>query len=107
MAITLTQAAANHIHHQLMDRQRGIGIRVGIKTTGCSGYAYVLEFADSIEPFDHVFEDKLVKIIIDDKSLIFLDGTEMDFVTEGVNSGIKFTNPNTKGECGCGESFTV
>jgi len=107
MPISLTPSAAKHIRNQLTERGEGIGIRIGVKTTGCSGYAYVLEFADTIEPLDHIFEDNLVKLIIDPKSLVFVDGLEMDFVTEGVNSGLKFINPNQTGECGCGESFSV
>ena len=84
-----------------------MGIRVGVKTSGCSGLAYVLEFVDDVEPEDQVFTSHGVNVIVDPKSLAYLDGTEMDFVKEGLNEGFKFTNPNQKGECGCGESFTV
>lgn len=107
MAISLTATAANHMAKQLEDRGHGLGIRVGVKTTGCSGMAYVLEFADKLEVGDQVFEDQGVKIIVDPKSLTYIDGTEMDFVKEGVNEGFEFRNPNAKGECGCGESFSV
>ena len=107
MAISLTDTAAKHMARQLADRGHGLGIRVGVKTTGCSGMAYVLEFADKLEVGDQVFEDHGVKIIVDPKSLAYIDGTEMDFVKEGVNEGFEFRNPNAKGECGCGESFSV
>lgn len=107
MTISLTQSAASHVAGQLESRGHGIGIRVGIKTTGCSGMAYVLEFVDKLEVGDSVFEDQGVKIIVDPKSLLFVDGTEMDYVKQGVNEGFEFSNPNAKGECGCGESFNV
>jgi len=107
MAISLTQSAAAHVQSQLDSRGRGLGIRVGVKTTGCSGMAYVLEFVDELMDEDQVFEGFGVKIIVDPKSLLYIDGTQMDFVKEGLNEGFKFTNPNSAGECGCGESFTV
>lgn len=107
MAITLTEAAANRVTTFLANRGKGVGLRLGVKTNGCSGMAYVMEFADAIEDTDVVFEDKSVKIIVDPKSLVYIDGTEMDFVREGLNEGFKFNNPNEKGACGCGESFTV
>lgn len=107
MAITLTESAARHVDACLKGRGKGEGVRVGIKTSGCSGLAYVLEFVDVVEAEDNVFESFGVKVIVDPKSLVYLDGTEMDFVKEGLNEGFKFTNPNQKGECGCGESFTV
>lgn len=107
MAITLTEKAANHVASQLANRGRGVGIRVGVTTTGCSGMAYVLEFVDELEDSDEVFEDHGVKIVVDPKSLVYIDGTEMDFVKTGVNEGFQFHNPNVKGECGCGESFSV
>lgn len=107
MAITLTEQAANRIHAFLIDRGKGVGLRLGVKTAGCSGMAYVLEFADQINANDIVFEDKNIKIIIDSKSLIYIDGTELDFVREGLNEGFKFNNPNISSECGCGESFNV
>jgi iron-sulfur cluster assembly protein len=95
------------VQSQLDARGRGLGIRVGVKTTGCSGMAYVLEFVDELMDEDQVFEGFGVKIIVDPKSLLYIDGTQMDFVKEGLNEGFKFTNPNSAGECGCGESFTV
>lgn len=107
MAITLTESAARHVDACLKGRGKGEGVRVGIKTSGCSGLAYVLEFVDAVEVEDRVFESHGVKVIVDPKSLVYLDGTEMDFVKEGLNEGFKFSNPNQKGECGCGESFTV
>ena len=91
----------------MINRGKGIGLRLGVKTTGCSGLAYVLEFVDELAAEDQVFEQKGVKIIVDAKSLIHLDGTELDFVKEGLNEGFQFNNPNAKGECGCGESFSV
>jgi iron-sulfur cluster assembly protein len=84
-----------------------VGLRLGVRTTGCSGMAYVLEFADEIEDSDVVFEDHGVKVIVDPKSLVYIDGTELDFAREGLNEGFKFNNPNVKDECGCGESFNV
>ncbi len=104
----MTEAAATHIRRYLDNRGKGIGLRLGIKTTGCSGMAYVLEFADEVEASDTMFEtDQGVKVIVDAKSLIYLDGTELDFAKEGLNEGFKFNNPNEKDSCGCGESFTV
>lgn len=107
MSITLTESAACHIRSFLDNRGSGVGLRLGVKTSGCSGMAYILEFADQINEEDIVFEDHDVKIIIDPKSLVYLSGTELDFVKEGLNEGFKFNNPNVKDECGCGESFTV
>ena len=107
MSITLTEAAANHVRGFLDNRGQGVGVRLGVKTTGCSGMAYILEFADDVNPEDKVVEDRGVKVIIDPKSLLYLDGTELDYTKEGLNEGFKFNNPNVKGECGCGESFTV
>ncbi|MEQ8955071.1 MAG: iron-sulfur cluster assembly protein IscA [Gammaproteobacteria bacterium] len=107
MAISITQQAAEHVARQLSERGHGVGIRVGIKTTGCSGMAYVLEFADKLEVGDQVFEDRGVKIVVDPKSLVYIDGTEMDYVKQGINEGFEFKNPNAKAECGCGESFSV
>ena len=107
MALTLTESAARHVTSCLEGRGQGLGVRVGVKTSGCSGLAYVLEFVDSAEAADAIFESFGVKVVVDPKSLAYLDGTEMDFVKEGLNEGFKFTNPNQKGECGCGESFTV
>ncbi|OCG09811.1 iron-sulfur cluster assembly protein IscA [Gilliamella apicola] len=107
MAITLTNSAANRVQAFLANRGKGIGLRLGVKTSGCSGMAYVLEFADIINDDDSVFEDKNVKVIVDKKSLVYIDGTELDFVKEGLNEGFKFNNPNAQNECGCGESFNV
>ena len=107
MAISMTFAAAEHVRRSLQGRGKGEGIRLGVRTTGCSGLAYVLEFVDAIESQDLVFENFGVKVIIDPKSLLYLDGTELDFTKEGLNEGFKFNNPNVRGECGCGESFNV
>ncbi len=107
MAITLSETAAERVQRFLTNRGKGIGLRLGVKTSGCSGMAYVLEFVDELDDADTVFEDKGVKVIIDQKSLAYLDGTELDFVKEGLNEGFKFNNPNVKDACGCGESFTV
>ncbi|MEJ2141909.1 MAG: iron-sulfur cluster assembly protein IscA [Gammaproteobacteria bacterium] len=107
MAITLTEVAADRVKAFLENRGKGEGLRLGVKTTGCSGMAYVLEFVDEIEDTDQVFESNGVKIIVDPKSLIYIDGTELDYGKEGLNEGFKFNNPNVKDECGCGESFTV
>jgi len=107
MNISITAAAAEHVSGQLSGRGAGLGIRVGVKTSGCSGLAYVLEFVDQVAPEDLVFEDHGVKVFVDPKSLAYLDGTELDFVKEGFNSGLEFRNPNVSAECGCGESFTV
>ncbi len=107
MAISISDTAARHVAEQLAERGHGLGIRVGVKTTGCSGMAYVLEFVDKLEVGDEIFEEQGVKIIVDPKSLVYIDGTEMDFVKQGVNQGFEFKNPNAKGECGCGESFSI
>lgn len=107
MSLSMTEVAAGHVNSQLAARGAGIGIRVGIKTTGCSGMAYVLEFVDHLNEEDTVYESHGVKLIVDPKSLAYIDGTELDFVKEGLNEGFKFRNPNVAGECGCGESFTV
>ena len=107
MAVTLTEAAARHVNRYLAKRGKGLGVRLGVKTTGCSGLAYKLEYVDEVAPEDVVFEDHGVKVMIDPKSLAYIDGTELDFVREGLNEGFRFNNPNVKDECGCGESFTV
>ena len=107
MSISLTDSAADRVKTFLQKRGKGVGVRLGIKTTGCSGMAYTIEFADDIEDTDEVFEDKGVKVIINPKSLVYLEGTELDFAKEGLNEGFKFNNPNVKDECGCGESFTI
>ncbi len=107
MAITMTPAAVERVRSFLANRGKGIGLRLGIKTTGCSGLAYVLEFVDDLKEDDEVFTIESVNIIVDAKSLVYIDGTQLDFVKEGLNEGFRFTNPNAKGECGCGESFNV
>lgn len=107
MAITLTETAAERVNSFITNRGSGIGLRLGVKTTGCSGMAYIIEFADEIQPEDKVFEDRGVKVIVDAKSLIYLDGTELDYKKDGLNEGFQFNNPNVKDECGCGESFTI
>lgn len=107
MAISLTAAAAGQIRAHLEKRGHGLGLRLGVKTTGCSGMAYVLEFADDLEQDDEVFEDKGVKVVVSPKSLAYLDGAELDYGREGLNEGFRFTNPNEKARCGCGESFSI
>ncbi len=107
MAIRLTKTAAERVVSFLANRGSGIGIRLSVQTTGCSGLGYNMEFVDSTNDDDVVFKDKGVQVIIDAKSLVYLDGTEVDFVKEGLNEGFEFNNPNAKAECGCGESFTV
>ena len=107
MAITMTPAAEQHVTKHLEHRSKGVGIRLGVRTTGCSGLSYVLEFVDDTATEDQVFHCGDVKLIIDPKSLLYLDGTELDYVKEGLNEGFEFKNPNVKDECGCGESFHV
>ena len=107
MGIQLSDIAATRVRHFLDSRGKGIGLRLGVKTTGCSGLAYVIEFVDDLREDDEVFESKGVKVIVDKKSLLFLDGTEVDFAKVGLNEGFQFKNPNAKDACGCGESFTV
>ena len=107
MAITLTQTAANRVEKFLANRGKGIGLRLGVKTTGCSGMAYTLEFVDDMQPEDTSFDSHGVKVIVDPKSLAYIDGTELDFTKEGLNEGFKFNNPQEKDKCGCGESFNV
>lgn len=107
MAVTLTERAAQHVKSFIEKRGKGLGLRVGVKTSGCSGMAYKLEYADSQDVADSVFKSFGVRIFVDSKSLPFIDGTELDFVKEGLNEGFKFKNPNEKASCGCGESFTV
>jgi len=107
MAITLTQKAATHVQNFLLKRGKGLGLRVGVRTTGCSGLAYKLEFVDAPQAEDLEFESHGVKVLVDPKSLQYIDGTELDYTREGLNEGFKFINPNVKDECGCGESFNV
>ena len=107
MSITLTESAADRVKTFLAKRGKGIGLRLGVKTSGCSGLSYMLEFVDALNEDDQVFEQHAVKVIVDTKSLVYLDGTQLDFTKEGLNEGFKFANPNVKDECGCGESFNV
>ncbi|HFQ13638.1 MAG TPA: iron-sulfur cluster assembly protein IscA [Gammaproteobacteria bacterium] len=107
MAITMTETAAQRVQSFLENRGKGVGLRLGVKTSGCSGMAYVLEFVDEIDEQDQVFESHGVKIVVDPKSLLYIDGTELDYGKEGLNEGFKFNNPNVKDQCGCGESFTI
>ena len=107
MAVTLTDTAAEKVKQFVDNRGKGVGIRLGVKTTGCSGLAYVLEFVDQVEEHDTVFEHNGATVIIDAKSLPYLEGIQMDYQKQGLNEGFEFSNPNSAGECGCGESFTV
>ena len=107
MTITLTESAAKHVANRLEKRGKGVGLRLGVRTSGCSGLAYKLEFADDFRPEDVRFESHGVTVVVDPKSLPFLDGLTLDFTREGLNEGLKFNNPNVKDECGCGESFNV
>lgn len=107
MSVILSAPAAQHVASFIAKRGKGFGIRLGVKTTGCSGLAYKIEFADAALPEDLVFESHGIKILVDPKSLPYLDGTELDYTREGMNEGFKFNNPNVKAECGCGESFTT
>ncbi|KRI00753.1 iron-sulfur cluster assembly protein IscA [Curvibacter sp. PAE-UM] len=107
MAVSLTEAAARHVTRYLSKRGKGVGVRLGVKTTGCSGLAYKLEYVDEIASEDIVFEDHGVKVLIDPKSLSYIDGTQLDYVREGLNEGFRFNNPNERDRCGCGESFRV
>ena len=107
MSISMTSAAANHVAKYLEKRGKGIGIRLGVKTSGCSGMAYVLEYVDELNSEDSVYEFEVVQVVVDPKSLVYLEGTELDFVKEGLNEGFQFNNPNVASECGCGESFHV
>lgn len=107
MAISITEPAADRVRNYLNARGKGVGLRLGVKKTGCNGFAYVINYADSIEDSDVVFEHHGIKVIVDPKSLELIDGTEVDFVKEGLNEAFRFRNPNITGECGCGESFSV
>jgi iron-sulfur cluster assembly protein len=107
MSISLTPAAADRVRNFLTRRGHGVGLRLGVKKTGCSGFAYIVNYADDVNAGDVVFEQQGVKVIVDKDSLSFIDGTEVDFVKQGLNEAFRFRNPNVKGECGCGESFTV
>jgi iron-sulfur cluster assembly protein len=107
MAISLTESAADRVRSFLASRGRGLGLRLGVRKTGCSGFAYVVNYADDSSPDDVVFEDHGVKVFVDRESLILVNGTVVDFVKQGLNEAFRFSNPNVKGECGCGESFSV
>ena len=107
MAISLTKSAADRVSTYLQKRGAGIGLRLGVTKTGCSGYSYVINYADEVEGEDVVFEDRGVKIIVDPEALALIDGTEVDFVKNGLNEAFSFRNPNITGECGCGESFNI
>jgi iron-sulfur cluster assembly protein len=106
-SVSLSERAANHIRNFLAKRGKGLGIKLGVRTSGCSGMAYKLEFVDAEDPADARFECHGVAVYVDPKSLTYLNGTELDFVREGLNEGFKFNNPNVKSACGCGESFNV
>lgn len=107
MAVSLTESAAKHVAAQLARRGRGVGLRLGVRTSGCSGLAYKIEFADELKPEDTAFECHGVRVLVDAKSLPYLEGMQLDYTREGLNEGFKFDNPNVKGACGCGESFNV
>ncbi|HUL45513.1 MAG TPA: iron-sulfur cluster assembly accessory protein [Steroidobacteraceae bacterium] len=107
MAISLTESAANRVKSFLAARGSGVGLRLSVRKTGCSGFAYVVNYAESEQPGDAVFEDHGVRVFVDSASLDLLDGTIVDFVKQGLNEAFRFRNPNVKGECGCGESFSV
>jgi iron-sulfur cluster assembly protein len=107
MGVNLTENAAEHVASFLESRGKGLGIRLAVKTTGCSGLMYVLEPVDEVQPEDLHFTSQGVDVFVDPKSLVYVDGTEMDYVKQGLNEGFEFRNPNVQGECGCGESFTV
>jgi iron-sulfur cluster assembly protein len=107
MPVTLSESAAKHVAAQLSKRGRGVGLRLGVRTSGCSGLAYKIEYADEVRPEDLTFRSHGVAVIVDPKSLPYLEGTELDFAREGLNEGFKFNNPNVKDACGCGESFNV
>ena len=107
MAISLTDAAADRVRSYIEKRENNLGLRLGVTPTGCSGYSYVINYAEEIGDDDVIFEDKGVKVVIDPEALALIDGTEVDFVKNGLNEAFSFRNPNIKGECGCGESFTV
>jgi iron-sulfur cluster assembly protein len=107
MAISLTEPAAERVRNYLETRGHGVGLRIGVKKTGCNGFAYVVNYADEVTEDDRLFEDRGVTVVVDAESLKLIDGTEVDFIKEGLNEAFKFRNPNIAGECGCGESFSV
>ncbi len=105
--VSLSEAAARHVTQFLAKRGKGVGVRLGVKTTGCSGLAYTLEYVDEMSDGDVVFEEHGVKVLVDPKSMVFIDGVNLDYVREGLNEGFRFNNPNERDRCGCGESFRV
>ncbi len=107
MSVSLSEAAARHVNRYLTKRGKGYGVRLGVKTTGCSGLAYTLEYVDEPAIEDVVFEEHGVKVLVDPKSMAYIDGTQLDFVREGLNEGFRFNNPNERDRCGCGESFRI
>lgn len=107
MAVTLSETAADRVKRFLSDRGTGIGIRLAVKSTGCSGFAYVVDFADEVGSQDHVYDSNGIKVVVDSKSLPYVDGTKIDFARQGLSESFQFHNPNVKNECGCGESFAV
>ena len=107
MAISLTEPAAERVSNYLEARGSGVGLRIGVKKTGCNGFAYVVNYADKVNDDDHVFVDRGVTVVVDGQSLALIDGTEVDFIKEGLNEAFRFRNPNVSGECGCGESFNI
>ena len=107
MAISLTNSAAERVQSYLEARGEGVGLRLGVTKTGCSGYSYVINYADDVDETDVVFEDKGVKVVVDPEALALIDGTEVDFVKNGLNEAFSFKNPNVTGACGCGESFNI
>jgi len=107
MSITLTPAAADRVRHSIAERGHGVGLRLGVRKTGCSGFAYVVNYADAVQDNDRVFASQGVQVLVDADSLALIDGTEIDFVRHGLNEAFRFRNPNVRGECGCGESFSV
>ena len=107
MSVILSETAARHVNRYLAKRGKGLGVRLGVKTTGCSGLAYKLEYVDEQMPEDVVFEDRGIKVLVDPKSLPYIEGTTLDYTREGLNEGFKFNNPNERDRCGCGESFRV
>ncbi|MGE4658501.1 MAG: iron-sulfur cluster assembly accessory protein [Gammaproteobacteria bacterium] len=107
MTVSITQNAAERVRIFMSKHDNGVGLRIGVKKTGCSGYAYVVDYAVSVNPDDVVFEEHGVKVVVDPKSLELIDGTQVDFVKDGMNKVFRFRNPKVKGECGCGESFSI
>jgi iron-sulfur cluster assembly protein len=107
MSITLSENAAKHVQNFMTKRGKGVGLRIGVRTSGCSGMAYKLEFADEVSSDDMTFESRGITLLVDAKSLPYIDGIELDYTREGLSEGFKFNNPNVKNQCGCGESFNV